>query len=264
MRDTTTGGHAPGATRALAVLSLLAASGEPLPAAAIARRLGLPRSTTYHLLAAMAEQAFVVHLPEEQRWGLGVAAFEVGSAYLRQDALTRLATPLLGRLADDVGAAAQLAILHGRETLYLVKIQPAGSVGVVTDVGVRLPAHLTASGKALLARLPAAQVRALLPSASAFVDRTGRGARSLSELRRQLRAERAQGYATEDGFVTPGMASIAVASIDHTGLPVAAVAVTFSRTDCPPARWPTVAQRVRRAADALSRRLGGTPEGTSA
>ena len=250
---------APGATRALAVLRLLAAAGEPLPAAVIARRLDLPRSTVYHLLDAMTRQAFVVHLPEEQRYGLGVAAFEVGSAYLRQDALARLAAPLVARLAADVKAPAQLAVLHGRETLYVLKVQPPGVVGVVTDVGVRLPAHLTASGKALLARLPAAQVRALLPSAAAFVDRTGRGARTPSELRRQLQAERRQGYATEDGFVTEGMASIAVAAIDHTRLPAAALAVTFERGSLPEEQWPAVAAQVRRAADALSRRLGGDP-----
>ena len=62
--------------------------------------------------------------------------------------------------------------------LYLLKEQPAVAripVTLVTDVGVRLPAHLTANGRSILAHLPAAQVRALFPSARGFVDRTGRG-----------------------------------------------------------------------------------------
>lgn len=49
----------PAARRALAVLRLLASAPGPLPASAIARTLGLPRSSTYHLLAAMAEEGFV-------------------------------------------------------------------------------------------------------------------------------------------------------------------------------------------------------------
>ena len=54
----------------------------------LARELGLPRSTTYHLLAELQAADLVVHLPEERAYGLGVAAFEVGSAYLRHDPVT--------------------------------------------------------------------------------------------------------------------------------------------------------------------------------
>ena len=66
-----------------------------MPASAIARDLGLPRSTTYHLLNVLRDEGFVVHLPEERRYGLGVAAYELGSAYLRQDPLRWIAQTVL-------------------------------------------------------------------------------------------------------------------------------------------------------------------------
>ena len=110
----------------------------------------------------MAEEGFVTHLPEERRYGLGVAAFEIGSAYSRQEPLQRLARPLMARLVD-VRHTAHLAVLHGREVLYVVEERAPGRP-LVTDVGVRLPAQLAASGRAMLAALPAAQVRALFPS----------------------------------------------------------------------------------------------------
>ncbi len=72
--------NVPGATRALAILQALGKAGSPMPAAAIAKKLGLPRSSTYHLLAVMEQDGFVIHFPEDQRWGLGVSAFELGSA----------------------------------------------------------------------------------------------------------------------------------------------------------------------------------------
>ena len=62
-----------------------------------------------------------------------------------------------------------------------------GRPPLVTDVGVRLPAHLTASGRAILALLPASQVRALYPGTDDFVDRHGRGPRTLSALRTRAR-----------------------------------------------------------------------------
>ena len=70
---------------------------------------------------------------------------------------------------------AHLAVLHGRDVLYVVEERAAGRPPLVTDVGVRLPAHLTASGLAMLAALPPAQVRALFPSRAAFVQRHGIG-----------------------------------------------------------------------------------------
>ena len=138
----------PAAEHALAVLRHLARQAGPVPAAAIARDVGLPRSTTYHLLAVLVEQGFVVHLPEEHRYGVGVAAFELGSAYSRQAPLTRLARPVLARLVDRVGQSAHLAVLHGSEVLYLVEERAPGRPSLITDVGVRLPAQLTASGRA--------------------------------------------------------------------------------------------------------------------
>jgi len=217
----------PAARQALGVLQVLADQPEPVPAAVLIRALGLPRSTTYHLLAELERAGFVVHLAAERRWGLGVSAFELGSAYTRQVPLARVAGRVLTRLVDEVRHSAHLAVLHGREVLYVIEERAPGRPPLVTDVGVRLPAQLTASGRALLARLSAAQVRALFPDAGAFVDRHGLGPTSLTALRRLLVDVRTRGFALESGEVTPGFASVAAAVHDHLGQPVAAVAVTY-------------------------------------
>jgi DNA-binding IclR family transcriptional regulator len=217
------------------------------------RACHLPRSTAYHLLTAMAEEGFVVHVADEHRWGLGVAAFEVGSGYTRQEPLQRIARRQLADLADRTRQSAHLAVLHGRDVLYVVEERAPGRPPLVTDVGVRLPAHLTASGRAILAALPAAQVRALYPDTEAFVDRHGTGPRTLSQLRTLLIDTRQRGYATEEGEVTPGLTSVASAVLDHNGHPVAGVALTYREGDAAP-----FADAVRRTAAALTRRLGGS------
>ena len=245
----------PAATQTLAVLRYLAIQPRPVPAAAIARDLGLPRSTAYHLLAAMIEEGFVTHLPEERRYGLGVAAFEIGSAYLRHDGLERLARPLLGRLVDREAATAHLGVLDGREVLYLVEERPRTPEPLVTDVGVRLPAHLTASGRALLAHLPATHLRALFPDRASLTDRTGIGPTSPRELRRLLVDTRRRGYATEDGEVSLGYASVAAAVFDHTGRAIAGVAVTLPSGQIE--RRESLPTAVRTLADELTRRVRG-------
>lgn len=248
--------NAPAAAHALDVLTLLARHATPLPAAVVARELGLPRSSTYHLLTVLTERGFVVHLPEERRYGLGVAAFELGSAYSRHAPLQRLARPVLSRLADTTRHNCHLGVLHGRDVVYVVEERVAGRPSLVSDVGVRLPASLTATGLAILAALPAPQVRALFPSADAFVQRNGIGPRSPSTLRQELTRTRARGYAVEEGLVTPGMHSVACAVLDHTGHPVAAVAVTDEDRHLEEEARASVVAEVRRAAAEVSRRLG--------
>jgi DNA-binding IclR family transcriptional regulator len=125
----------------------------------------------------------------------------------------------------------------------------------VTDVGVRLPAHLTATGRAMLAALPREQVRALYPDAASFADRTGRGPGRPGELRELLRRVRADEFATEDGEVTLGLRSVGVAVADHTGWPIAAVALTYPEDA--PKDAAELAAVIAPAAAELARRIGG-------
>lgn len=249
--------NAPAAASALDILGLLARRGEPVPAASIARTLGLPRSSVYHLLAVLTERGYVTHLPEERRYGLGVAAFELGSAYQRQAGLERLARAALDRLVDETRHNAHLAVLHGRDVLYVIEQRAPGRPTLVTDVGVRLPATLTATGLAMLAALPAPQVRALFPDRAAFVQRNGRGVSNLPRLRSLLQQVRADGYASEEGLITAGLSSVAQAALDHTGHPAAAIAVTFRGQDVDADEQALLVAAVTRAAGELTRRVHG-------
>lgn len=246
----------PAAEHTLLVLQVLARHAEPLPAAVVAREAGLPRSTTYGLLGVLRDHGFVTHLEHERRWGLGVAAFELGSAYTRQARLQRVARPHLTRLVDSTTHNAHLVVLHGRDVLYVIEERAPGRPSLVTDVGVRLPAQLTASGLAILAALPPAQVRALYPSRAEFVQRHGLGPSTLTALRSELAQVRQRGYAAESGSVTPGFASIAVAALDHNGNPAAGVALTYAVQEVGADELPRLVDQVRRAAADLSHRLG--------
>jgi DNA-binding IclR family transcriptional regulator len=246
---------APAAQQVLAILGHLARQAGPVPAAAIARDLGLPRSTAYQLLGTLVDQGFVVHLSDERRYGLGLAAYELATGYARQAPLQRVARVPLARLVDITGHTAHLAVLHGREAVYVIEERAPGRPPLVTDVGVRLPAHLTASGRAMLAALPAAQVTALFPHADAFVTRHEEGPRSLSALRRLLAETRRSGHAVEDGEVTPGFVSVAVAVLDHARHPVAAVAVTVPQPEMSPHVRDAVVTEVSRTARAVAARI---------
>ncbi|RXZ51534.1 IclR family transcriptional regulator [Agromyces binzhouensis] len=248
----------PAADQVLRILTHLAAQRGPVPAASIATALALPRSTTYHLLAVLQERGFVVHLPEERRYGLGVAAFELSSGFSRQQPLTRLGRPLVAALVDRLGESGHLAVLHGRDVLYIVEERAPRRPSLVSDVGVRLPAHLTASGRAMLQALPPAQLRALYPDRAAFADlpsTTDAAPWTYSRLKSVLAEARAARVASEHGEVTRGLASVGAPVLDHLGWPAAAIAVTFAE-GAPDELVDTAGAAVIDAAATLSRRIG--------
>ncbi|SEB45631.1 IclR family transcriptional regulator [Arthrobacter woluwensis] len=249
----------PAADNTLRILRLLSSRRGPQPASAIATALELPRSTVYQLLAVLEDHGLVMHLKEEKRYGLGLGAFELSSAYSRQEPISRLGRPLLAGLVDALGESAHLAVLHGRDVLYIVEERAKGRPSLVTDVGVRLPSHLTASGRAILAALPKPQVRALYPNAAAFVSRheTTSPISGYSALSRHLDDVRTRGFATEHGEVTPGFGSVAAAVTDHLGWPTAAIAVTFIEDRVPAEEWPALAARIQKVANELTTRLYG-------
>jgi DNA-binding IclR family transcriptional regulator len=246
----------PAARAVLGILHYLSRQSGPVPAASIARDLRLPRSTTYHLLATLSDAGFAVHLPEERRYALGLSAYELGTGYARQVPLQRLARPPLVALVDRLAHNAHLAVLHGREVVYVIEERAPGRPPLVTDVGVRLPAQATASGRAILAAQPPAQVRAMFPDAAAFVVRHPLGPRSPAALRQWLAGTRRRGYAEEDGEITPGFSSVAAAVLDHSGRPVAAVAVTFPSAEVSAERRSFLAGHAVRTATVISRRIG--------
>ncbi len=250
-------GQVPAAERALAIVWFLARQPRPVTAAAIARELDIPRSSLYHLLAALEQQGFVAHISERRRYALGIAAFEIGSAFQRQAGLERLARPLLADLARRIGHTCHLGILDGREVLYLVKESPTTPDDLITEVGVRLPAHLTASGRAMLAGQQPSHVIARLGRAPNLGRRTARGPLSYHQLAGVLRTDRQRGWSEEDGEVTEGYASVGAVVRAHLGTPAAAISATFPSDALGPAARAALAEQVGAVADTLTGRLGG-------
>ena len=211
----------PAATHTLAILRLLMTTDAPISAARIAAQLRLPRSTTYQLLKVMVDAGFVMHLKSHRTYGLGAAAYSLAQAYSTQQPLVRASTRHAQALAKLAGGSAHVSRLSsGMEVLYVLEERSATAVSLITDVGVRLAAERTASGRAMLAALPDAELKAR-------VDATGLG-RQWQKIHTMVQQVRLRGWAEETEEVSVGQSSIAAAVLDHTGRPAAALAVTFT------------------------------------
>jgi len=245
------------AERAMEVLVFLAGRAKPVPTMVIAAECALPKSSAYHLLNAMRARDFVTYFPAERAWGLGVAALEIGSAYMRSDPLERAGRRLLIELAEATGETAHLAVLQGTDVLYLLKERPEHfSTRLVTEVGVRLPAHLTAVGRAILMHLRDTQLHALYPSGKPLPRRTNRGPQRASDLLEELAGARRRGFAVDDQMTTPGISCIAAPVFSHDERPLAAVGITFLSASRDERARASLGRQVVDVAARLSRTLG--------
>ena len=250
------------ARRVLTILRYLAGHQRPALASAIARDCGFPRSSTYRLLHVMEEERFVTYYPDEGRWGLGLASYELGTGYLLSDPLARQSSGILVRLAAETGAFMSIGVLSGTDAIVSRAHLPETTAEWADiQAGGRYPAHLTAMGRALLMERNRADIVALLGD-GILARPMDRGPATVDELIEWLRVAAEQGYADSYGDLADGICAFAAPVRNAAGHIVAALTAAFLG-DAPTGEELTrVTAALIAGAAEVSSRLGFRPSST--
>jgi DNA-binding IclR family transcriptional regulator len=247
------------ADRSLALLELLAARPDGLTFAEIAAALTLPRSSAHGLLTTLAARGYVEPLDpaagRDRRYRLGLRLAELSAGYYRGHGALAHARAAVGQLAARTEETCHLVVLDGAEAVYLHAEESGHDVRLASPIGRRLPARLTAAGKALLAGLTDAEV------AQRAVDSDPAAQEALL---RELHEVRSLGHAHDVEAVFPGVHCVAAAVMDGTGAHVAALSISVPTSRLDGARLTDLARSVREAAAQVSesqpaRRSAGRP-----
>jgi len=220
--------------------------------------LGVAHSTAHRLMAMLAYHGFVRQEPESRAYVAGPALVEIGLAAVRQIDIRGHARPVLEDLARSLGETAHLAVLEGANVRYLDAVESARALRVASRTGSALAAHCTASGKALLAELPDAEISALFAGQKALTALTERSISTRSGLLAELREVRRRGYAVNREESEEGVASVAVAVRGPQQVPVAALVVSAPVSRMTGEKAAGIAAQLRERADWLEARLPGT------
>jgi DNA-binding IclR family transcriptional regulator len=173
--------------------------------------LGVAHSTAHRLMAMLAYHGFVRQEPGSRAYLAGPALVEIGLAAVRELDVRLRARPVLEALAASLGETVHLVVLEGGNVRYLDAVESRRVLRVASRTGSALAANCTASGKALLAELPDAQVAAIFAGQDELAALTSRSITSCSRLLAELRQVRARGYAVNVEESEEGVASVAVA-----------------------------------------------------
>jgi DNA-binding IclR family transcriptional regulator len=239
--------------RAVAILEILARDGEA-GVTEVARELGVHKSTASRLLAALDRRELVSQDTARGRFRLGVGLVRLaGAASLNLD-LVQESRAVCRALAREMGETVNLAILAGRDALYLDQVAGPAALSPHNWAGQRIPLHATSDGKVLLAYLPAAEIAEhLAPPLRRF---TGHTITAPAEFGRLLAEVRRRGYATAAEELEEGLTAVAAPVRNAEGTVIASISASGPSFRIPAERIGAVADSVRRAAAEISRRLG--------
>jgi DNA-binding IclR family transcriptional regulator len=239
--------------RAVAILEILARDGEA-GVTEVARELGVHKSTASRLLAALDRRELVAQDAARGKFRLGIGIVRLAGAASRRLDLVQESRPVCRALAHEVGETVNVAILAGRDALYLDQVAGPAALSPHNWAGKRIPLHATSDGKILLAYLPETKrAEYLVPPLARFTDRT---ITALDEFPQVLAEVRQRGFATAVDELEAGLTAIAAPVRSAEGDVVASISASGPSFRIPAERVPAMAESVRRAAAEISRRLG--------
>lgn len=210
--------------RALRVLEAFLTEERELGVLELARKVDLDKSVIHRILTTLVRRGFLEQNPVSRRYRVGLRVWELGQRYVAGNQLEELATAALTRIVDNHPyTTGSLSVLDGADVVVLLALRSTGPVSVYVDPGTRLPAALTASGRALLAYAARDDVIAAVRTGGG----TGHARPTVAQLTKDLAGIRATGHALNRGGYFPGIATIAGCVRDSAGTPLGALSVYF-------------------------------------
>jgi DNA-binding IclR family transcriptional regulator len=222
----------------------------------VAREMGLSRSTVHRLLATLSHHQFVEQDEVSRAYRPGPVLVAMGLSVASKLDIVQLSHSALVDLRDRTGETAHLGIVRGEvNVLYLDSVESTQVVRTSSRIGWSLPAHATATGKALLAERTDAEIAALYPSGTP-AGPTPRAPGSLDDLLEQIAEVRRLGYGVNYGESESDVAAVAAAVRDKSGRLRCGLVVTAPLSRVDNAWVKATADTVMRAARELGERAG--------
>ena len=236
--------------RVAELLRLLGSEPDGLAIRELTTRTGLPRSTVHRLTQALLDEGFVSVAPAGR---LRIGPSLVGIAVASRRDLRHEVAHFLERLSRSLRETVDLAVLDAGEVLFIDQFQSRRALRAVSEIGIRLPLHCTASGKVLLAALPQSEVETLLPKRlERFTEHT---ITDHAQLLEEIERVRATDLAYDREEHTLGVSAMGILVQDAVGFSASITVVI------PAARLAESEERIRvallRTRDEVRAALGG-------
>ncbi len=221
----------------------------------IARRTGLPKSSAFRILATLSELGIVFRGDHGDAYQLTAKMFEYGAQAIQAFDLVDLAKPEMRLVREQTGESVHLAVRSNAQCVYLYTAESRYSLRMHARLGMSMPLYTTAVGKCLLAWLAPDALDVVLGQI-VFRRFTPHTITDPTQLLRDLRQIRDQGFALNLEEHEPDVVGLAVPVFDHYGEPVAAISVSTPLIRHSPEKKAVILQTLADAGKTISAKLG--------
>ena len=192
-----------------------------------ADHMSLSRSTTYSYLETLTDQGMIIK--SDQRYRVGFKQLEYGGRARSEAQIYRASKAQLHELHQEVGNTVCLAVKENNDIILLERINPQETIRFGGHIGRRGPFHRGALGKAILAHLPEAEVRAIFQKHE-LEALTENSITSKENLLSELDKVRKRGYAVNDEEEHKNFRGVAYPVLVNTTIE-GAISVSGSKTE---------------------------------
>lgn len=246
-------GTVPSVARAARVLTTIAEMNGGITLSDLARRLEAPKTSVLSICTTLVEVGFLVRDADRYKLGLGVV--KLGRSYTANSDVAAEFWRANAELRPLSNETIVLSVLDGVSVVYVGCRKGERPVAMSYEIGLSLPAHCTASGKAMLSKLPRSAVEGRY-DARVLSRMTEKSVSSLSALLGQLDTAAQRGFAVDDEETALGMSCYGVALADDTGRPVCALSVSMVKAAYGSAEVAQTLKALWEFAARLAERLG--------
>lgn len=234
------------------LIDVLLREGRPLSLAEAVTASGWPKPTVHRLLSQLEAGGLLMREPDGRRYTLAPRLLRMSEEALASSSQHGVRHAVLRQLVADVGESCNYTMLSGGQVLYLDRIESAFPLQFNLRPGTRVPMHCSASGKLLMAHLPAARRNALLDGL-ALSRHTATTLCTREAVEAELRRIRREGYAVDAEEFVEGLVCVAVPVPGVDGQPRSSVALQAPVARMSLAQALEKLPRLQQAAQALAR-----------
>jgi IclR family transcriptional regulator, KDG regulon repressor len=238
--------------KALDILGVFSIFEPEWPLSALARRLGLPKSTAHNLLRTLQSVDLVQQNREGGAYRLGPRALEMGLTFSQSSEVLAHARPALRSLAQQTNETVKLGIMSNDQVLIVAAVESTHQLHTRGDIGTRWPLHSTSLGKAILSALSQVECEKIVRSRG-MPQFTLQTLSSWPQLSRELDIVRSRGYATDFEENERGVRCVAAPIVDGLRGSVAAISLSGPRLRLEDDRLGELATQVLAAAKSISK-----------
>ena len=249
--------------KGLDIISLLAKSRQPLKISEMADALQIPRTTVYRLIGSLENGGFVRRVGDGSAYFLSLKFLQIAEIVRESLELRRIAVPLMERLRDDLNLAVHLVVRDGDEAVYVEKVESKRPVRLFTQVGLRVPLHVTACPRILLAYCSDEEINKYVARIK-MVKYTPATVADPVALWERIRQIRRTGYSVAWGELEPETAAVAVPVYNHIDEVVASLSLAGPEWYFKHEETEAVASRLKQYGIQMSRELGYMGAGRTA